>query len=189
MTNYRLLQYSTFERGKLPKGLSLIRDNKQSTTIALDSTRDKISTSQEELLIHEMTTSRLLRTRPKRTPIKGSESSHKMTYRLLDKEDLLVHETIKNLDYRSTRTNKSRQPISKATSQSAVKRKNTIHQNVKSTQADSHPHKSQEDNLISDGLHLRDIFREFLLRTANGNASPIKDKFTEGRKDLTNPKA
>jgi len=30
------------------------------------------------------------------------------------------------------------------------------------------------DNLISDGPHLRDIFRESLLRTANGN--PIANK-------------
>ena len=30
------------------------------------------------------------------------------------------------------------------------------------------------DNLISDGFHLRDIFRESLLRTANGN--PIANK-------------
>ena len=70
--NYRLLRYSSFGRDKLPISQkdSHIRDNNQSTTTVLDSIRDKISTSQEELLIHEMTTSRLLRTRPKKTAIK-----------------------------------------------------------------------------------------------------------------------
>jgi hypothetical protein len=42
------------------------------------------------------------------------------------------------------------------------------------------------DNLISDGPHLFDISREFLLRTAN--PSPIRAKFAEGKKDFTNPK-
>jgi len=44
------------------------------------------------------------------------------------------------------------------------------------------------DNLISDGFHLHNILREFLLRAANGN--PIANKGqVHGRKDLTNPKA
>ena len=79
----------------------------------------------------------------------------------------------------------------KATSRSAVNLKeSTIHQNVKSTPIDTRIHKNQEDittnclslwcrlqatdNLISDGFHLRNILREFLLRAANGN--PIAKK-------------
>ena len=45
------------------------------------------------------------------------------------------------------------------------------------------------DNPISVGFHLCNILREFLLWAANGHPSPIGDKFAEGRKDLTNPKA
>ena len=153
--NYRLLQYSSFGRDKLPISQkdSHIRDNNQSTTTVLDSIRDKIYTSQEELLIHEMTTSRLLRTRPKRTPIKGvitQEDEDLSTIIVLDKEGSSVHETIKNLDYHSTRRNKSRQPMSKATSQSAVNLKeSTIHQNVKSTSTDTRPHKSQRNITVT----------------------------------------
>ena len=80
----------------------------------------------------------------------------------------------------------------KATNRSVVnsKEKSTIHPNVKSTAVDTHPHKSQKnittkcsslrrrlqttDNFISDGLHLRDVFRELLLWTANGH--PIANK-------------
>ena len=109
VTNYRLLRYSIFGRDKFPISQkdSHIRDNNQSTTTVLDSIRDKISTSQEELLIHEMATSRLLRTRPKRTPIKGvitQEDEDLSTTIVLDKEGSSVHETIKNLDYHGTRT-------------------------------------------------------------------------------------
>ena len=91
----------------LPKGLSHIRDNNKSTTTVLDSIRDKISTSQEELLVHEMTTSQLLRSQPKKTPIKGvitQEDEDLSTTIVLDKEGSSVHETIKNLDYHGTRT-------------------------------------------------------------------------------------
>ena len=84
-----------------------IRDNNQSTTTVLDSIRDKIYMSQEELLIHEMTTSRLLRTRPKRTPIKGviTQEDEDLSITIVhDKEGSSVHKTIKNLDYYDTRT-------------------------------------------------------------------------------------
>jgi len=91
----------------LRKGLSHIRDNNKSTTTVLDSIRDKISTSQEELLVHEMTTSRLLRTQPKKTSIKGvitQEDEDLSITIVLDKEGSSVHKTIKNPDYYGTRT-------------------------------------------------------------------------------------
>jgi len=107
--NYRLLRYSTFGRDKLPISQkdSHIRDNNQLTTIVLDSIRDKIYMSQEELHIHEMTTSRLLRTRPKKTAIKEiitQEDEDLSITIVLDKEGSSVHVTIKNLYYYGTRT-------------------------------------------------------------------------------------
>jgi len=54
-----------------------------------------------------MITSQLLRTRPKKTPIKGvitQEDEELSITKLLDKEGSSVHETIKNLDYHGTRT-------------------------------------------------------------------------------------
>ena len=103
----------------------------------------------------------------------------------------------KKINYYCTRRNDSRQPmtsfIKKATSQTGrqiKEKKSTIHWNFKSTQADWHPHKKPRgyynncsslwrwlqaaDNLISDGFHLRNIFRELLLRTASTN--PIANK-------------
>ena len=215
--NYRLLRYSTFGRDKLPISQkdSHIRDNNQSTTTVLDSIRDKISTSQEELLIHEMTTSRLLRTRPKRTPIKGvitQEDEDLSTTIVLHKEGSSIHETIKNLDYHGTRTtmthenrlpqyskkqiktDKGNQPIGRQ-----LKRKYYTSECRKycsrhpSTQKPKEFHNNcsslwrrlqATNNPISNGLHLRDILRELLLRTANGNPITNRGQVCGGEKGL-----
>ena len=63
-----------------------------------------------------MTTSQLLRTQPKKTPIKGvitQEDEDLSITIVLDKEGSSVHETIKNLDYygiRTTMTQENRLP-------------------------------------------------------------------------------
>ena len=54
-----ILNLRTGQVPNLPRGLSHIRDNNQSTTTVFDPNRDKISNSQEELFIHEITTRRL----------------------------------------------------------------------------------------------------------------------------------
>ena len=69
---------------------------------------------------------------------------------------------------------------------------------LKSTPVDTHPQKKPKeyynncpslwrqlqttDNLISDGFHFRDIFREFLLRTANGHHIANKSQVRRRKK-------
>ena len=115
------------------------------TTTVLGPSRDKISTSQEDSFIHEITTYR--------PPWKSYSSTRRKKLRLLrysanDRtRSLLIHETTN----KSTTTvledatqGSQRQASSKATTRSVVnsKEKSTIHPNVKSTAVDSHPHKS-----------------------------------------------
>ena len=93
----------------------------------------------------------------------------------------------------------------KATSRLGINSKeSTVHQSVKSTSVDSYPHKSQEHittivQASSAGSKLLITLSAmgFISMTYSENRSseqptatpsPIKDKFTEGRKDLTNRK-
>ena len=156
-----ILNLRTGQVPNLPRGLSHIRDNNQSTTTVFDPNRDKISNSQEELFIHEMTTRRLLQ-----------YSTYKETRALFSKKELQ-----RPIDYHGTRTifpfpkegttplqndkqvdyygtQNQRQPMTmlheKASSRSAVNSKeSTIHQNVKSTAVDTHPHESQVNITIN----------------------------------------
>ena len=110
------------------------------------------------------------------------------------------------IDYHSTRKNKSRQPMTNATSRSAVNSKeSTIHQIVKSTLVDTHPHKAKknitttvQDSSIGSKPLITLSAMGFISATYSENLSseqpkatpsPITNKFAEGRKDLTNPKA
>ena len=83
-----------------------------------------------------------------------------------------------------------------------IKGKSTIHQNVKSTQEDSHPNKNQEDitttvqasgagsklliTLSATGFISVTYLENHSSKQPMATPSPIKDKFTEGRRDLTN---
>ena len=71
---------------------------------------------------------------------------HIRRWRPIDYSTKRIHPSTrqsKNLDYHSTRRNKSRQPMTKATNQSAVNiKESTIHQNVKSTPIDTRIHKN-----------------------------------------------
>ena len=149
--------------------------------------RDQIPTSKEDLFLSSAR---------RRTIRQLQYSTYKSDMLPISQKDLYIHgkqlvdysENIRLLRYSKKQIKTAN---IKATSRSAVNLKeSTIHQNVKSTPIDTRIHKNQEDittnslslwcrlqatdNLISDGFHLRNILREFLLRAANGN--PIAKK-------------
>ena len=96
--------------------------------------------------------------------------------------------------------------MTKATSRSTVNSKeSTIHQNVKSTAMDTRPHKSQRNfttivqasgagskpliTLSAMGFISATYSENLSSEQPKATPSPITNKFAEGRKDLTNPKA